>query len=255
LAGKHNVFRTLVWTSLVAGLCWTGPAHAQLALSFPTEPPANLMRDALASTYGNALLDEFTNSAGKAADPACLQGRALDAVALKERGRDLFQRWGSRSVETLTSSIDRNRYDSELAARAGKGAAREIEQLRKSPDVQRYLAMERPARAAKALDFTIEQFERYLLVQRFKLIHFHPARTANGALMRLNPIEATEQALDRFVMQRKSRPLNRFLELSETADEAWVKAIDPEFAKNWGSWTFYRGVETDLAEICIMPRA
>jgi hypothetical protein len=249
-----NVFRTLFWTSLVAGLCWSAPSHGQTALSFPTEPPANIMRDALGSAYGNALLEEFAKAVGKSADATCLHGKDLDATTLKERGRELFQSWGSRIMETLTGSIDLKRYESELAARGGKGAAREIERLRKSPDVQRYFAMERPARLAKALDVTIEPFERYLLIQRIKLYHFHPARTGNDVLMRANPIEATEEALERFVTQRKSRPLNRFLELSETASEARIKAIDPEFTKKWGPATFYRGVETDLAEICIMPR-
>jgi hypothetical protein len=219
------------------------------------EPPAGMVRDALASAYGNALLEEFARAVEKVADPACLQGKGLDAAKLKERGRDLFQTWGGRGMEMLAANFDQTRYQAEVAARAGKDAFREMEQLRKSPDVQRYIALERPMRLAKVLDYVTDQFRRYLLVQRIKFGPFHPLETGNEELLRINPTEATEQALERFVAaKKKSRPLNRFLDLAEATDEALVKALNPEFTRNWGPASIYRGVEADIAEICIGPR-
>jgi hypothetical protein len=245
------VLRLLLGTVLAAGVCVSDPARAQL-ISYPAEPPAVMVRDALASPYGTALLEQFARAVETVADPTCLQGKGLDAAKLKERGRDLFQTWGSRGMEMIAANHDPDRYQAEIVARAGKGAAQEIERLRETPDVQRYVAIERPARLAKILDYVTDEFRRYLLVQRIKFGPFHPLETGDERLLRINPAEATEQALERFVAEkRKSRQLNRFLELSEASGEAVAKAIKPEFARNLGPAALYRGVEADLFEICI----
>jgi hypothetical protein len=246
------VFRFLLSATLAVGVCFSDPARAGV-LSYPMQPSADLVRDALASPYGRAVLEEFARAVEKVADPACLQGKGLDTAKLKEQGRDLFQRWGSRGMEMLASNFDQTRFQAEFVARAGKGAVQEIERLGKTPDVRRYIEIERPRRLAKILDDVTEQFGRYLLVQRIKFGAFRRL-DGNEQLLRADPTEATEQALERFVATKKSRQLNRFLELADATDEAVVKALNPEFARNYGPATIYRGVEADLAEICIGPR-
>jgi hypothetical protein len=218
------------------------------------QPPAGMLRDALASAYGNVVLEEFARVVEKVADPACLQRKGLDAAKLKERGRDLFQTRGGRGMEMLAANFDQTRFQAEFVARAGKGAVQEIERLSKTPDVQQYIELERPRRLAKFLDHVVEQFSRYLLVQRIKFGPFHWL-DGNEQLLRANPTEAAEQAMERFVAGKTtSRQFNRFLELAEATDEAVVKAFDPEFGRNYGPATMYRGVEADLAEICVGPR-
>jgi len=248
------VIGRLLLAALAAALCCASPARAQSIL-FPHEQPAAVMHDALASSYGNALLDEFVKSVEKTAVIGCLTAKDLDAAKVKERGRELFQKWGTRTWEIRDAYIDRKKYESEMTALAGPSALQELERLRKAPDVQRYLTIERPARLARTIEDVIEQFDRYVLISRIGLNGVHPLGTGNEKLLSLNPTEAIEESLERFVKQRKSATLNRFLVLSDSARQARIKAIDVEAAKKWSPADFFRGVETDLGEICIGPRA
>ena len=73
-------------------------------------------------------------------------------------------------------------------------------------------------------------------------------------MLRKNPTEAAEDALDEFISANKSPQLERFLELSEQAATAMQGAVNKEQAVRVGPGTFFRGVELDLAELCIGSR-
>jgi hypothetical protein len=249
--------RVVSMVAAFAGLvapCALQQAHAQLPLGL--ESPAEFVREALAHPYGRALIAEFSNAVIESADDACLSGRRLNAAELDERGRDLFQRYGTRTMSMLQQNVDQGRYDAELAKRAGaKAKAKtELAPLRKHPSVQAYAKLERPIRLAKVLDFVVEQFDRYVLLNRIKLKPISPLATGDDRLMAVNPTEASEEALERFMAGRKPRQLQRYVALSEAAGVATMSAFNREAAGLWGPKTFYSGVEDDLAELCILSQ-
>jgi hypothetical protein len=123
--------------------------------------------------------------------------------------------------------------------------------LKSNADVKRYLAMEAPIRQAKILDLIFEHFDRYNLISRVKLGTVSPLGTGNEALLRLNPTDATEKKLDAFADQSRSKALKRFLQLSEQAGAAQAAAIKTISSPPPLPHTFFKGVETDLAELCI----
>lgn len=257
--------------------CALQPAHAQLPLALESAP--EFVREALDHSYGRALVAEFSNAVIESADPACLSEKRLDAAALNERGRDLFQRYGTRTMSTLQQNIDPRRYDAELAKRAGAKGKAELGALRKNPRVQTYTKTERPIRLAKVLDFVVEQFDRYVLLNRIQLKPISPLATGNVQLLAANPSEASEEApgrskarrTPRQVQPRQGQPrqvqpsqvqpgqvqprqVQRYVALSEASGAAIMSAFDREAAAVWGPKTFYSGVEDDLAEVCILPR-
>ena len=229
------------------------PARAQL-LQFPIEPPGPFVREALSNSYGRALMAPFAKTVAQNADAACLQSKALDDAKLIERGRGVFQRYGTQSMEIIIKNFDTRRYESRIAEIAGPKAAAELMKLRNDQDVKRYLRLERPIRLAKVLDFVVENFERYALLNRINLKSFSGIATGNDELLRANPTEQSEEAIEKFVSASKSRQLKRFIELSEITAPAVMEAVDREFALKWGPMTFYRGVENNLAELCITKR-
>ena len=212
------------------------------------------MQEALAHPYGRALVAEFAKTVMGSADAACLRSKALDAAKLADRGNELFQRYGTQSMETLIRNVDIRNFESRIAELAGPGAAAELMQLRDDAEVKRYLAIERPARLAKVLDFVLENFERYVLITRINLKSFSPISTGNEELMRISPIEQIEEAIESLVNTSTSPQLKRFVELSEITAPAVLDAFNREFALMWGPSTFFRGVENDLAELCIIKR-
>lgn len=246
------MFRRLAFAVLLLGL-GAASAPAQL-LQFPIEPPALLMRESLETPFARVLLAEFAKSVQNKAGSACLQSKGLDAAKLAERGRDLFERWGTKGMEALIGAFDIKRYEEKIAERAGPDAVAELVQLRSDPVVQQYLALERPLRLAKVLNFVIEQFDRYVLLNRIGLDSISPLSNGRDELFKADPTEAIEEALEEFVSDNPSPEFRRFYRLSELASELMPQALDADFVLKVGPMTFFRGVETDLAELCVVKR-
>jgi len=229
-----------------------GSAATTASAQFPTpglnEPPAAMVREAFASPYGRALIAELGKALRAGADPACLSSKRIAADQLEPRGEALLIKWGTRAAETTMSYLDAAAYEKNFTA------GTEMKALMERPQIKRYLEIERPKRLAKILDFIFEQFDRYNLITRIKLQSISPIATGNDELMNANPTEQVEDALDGFVAANKSAEIERFLTLSEQAAEAMQGAVKKEQALLAGPSTFYRGVEVELAELCIGSR-
>jgi hypothetical protein len=225
--------------------------RAQGPLQMSGEKAAPLVRDAFASSYGQALADEFGKALGNAADPACLGKKKIAAADLRQRGLDLMARRGTRMLEQSTSLIDSKAYDEKLAAAGGRSASNELTQLSNDADVKRYRELERPIRLTAVLDAMFEQFDRYAESARIKIAPVSPLADGNDALLSKDPTEASEKALKDFVATHQSPPLQRYLKLSENAADATTAAVNIDQAEKTGPATFFQGVEADLAEICV----
>jgi hypothetical protein len=92
------------------------------------------------------------------------------------------------------------------------------------------------------------------VLNRIKIASVSPLATGKNDLLSANPTEAAEEALDDFVATNKSAQIERFLALSEQATDAMKSAVNREQAIRSGPGTFYRGIELDLAELCIGSR-
>ena len=216
----------------------------------PFEQPGPLVREAFASPYGRALVAELGKVLHASADPACLQSKTLTPEQLTARAEQLMIAWGTRAMETVTSYMDIKVYEQKLAQSAGRNAAVELRRLRGDADVKRYLAIERPARLAAVLDFLIEQFDRYALLYRLKLTTVSPLVTGNLELFSANPTEAAE-AGGRHSRRRTGPPRSWFSALTRKATDAMTASIKTREALLSGPATFFGGVESDLAALCV----
>jgi hypothetical protein len=208
-----------------------------------------MMRDAFASSYGQALIAEFGKSLRKDADPACLKEKGLEVDQLDARGRDLLSKWSTHYSEATAALFDHEAYSELFTASA------ELEGLKKNAEVKRYLAITAPARQAELLDIFFEHFERHLLIRKVKLAAAHPLRTGNRELLNKNPTEATEKALDKFMAGKRSAAFNRYLDLSDQAAAASKVSMKKDRVVALGGVeNLFRGVEIDLAALCIDRR-
>ena len=239
---------------MIAGALWlagmTMAAHAQPPEEVRADIPS-LVRDAFDSGYGKALVAELGKSLRKDADAACLSAKGIAPDQLEQRGHDLIVKWGLRMRGTYNSFVDPKVYDEKFAASSGRGAAAELKRLRNDADVKRVLELERPIRLASIVDSVFEQFERYLLVKRIKLTAVSPLGTGNDALLKMNPTEAAEEKVDKFVAASKSPALKKYLKLAQQSVAANVAAMKKEETSKAGPGAFFGGVEADLAELCI----
>ena len=235
---------------MIAGVLWlTGMTVAAQAQS-PEESRAeipSLVRGAFDSRYGKALVAELGKSLRKDADPACLTEKGIKPDQLEPRGRDLIIKWGEKLFLTLNDFIDPKIYAEKFAG----SASAELKRLRNDPVVKKSLALERPSRQASIVDATFEQFDRYMLVKRIKLTPVSPLGTGNQELMKLNPKEAAEDAVDKYLAKNKSAALQKYIKLSEQSLAATGAATKLEQMGKVGATEFFAGIEADLAELCI----
>lgn len=243
--------------SMIAGALWLAgtmmAAHAQSPEETRADIPSRI-REAFASPYGESLVAEFGKSLRKDADSACLAAKGIAPEQLEPKGRDLVVKWGEKLFLTLNDAIDPKVYQEKLAAAAGRDAGVELRRLRNDPVVKKSLELRRTIQLADMLDAVFEQFDRYVLVKRIKLTAVSPLGTANEALMKLDPTEAAEAELDRYLAANKSAALKKFEKLSQQSLVASGEAARREQVKKTGPLEFFDGIDADLAELCIGPK-
>lgn len=243
--------------TMIAGALWlagaTVTAQAQSPEQTRAEQPG-LIRDAFASDYGKALVAELRKSLRANADPACLKSKAIPESQLEARGRDLIVKWGSRMMEGTTSVVDSRAWSEKFAASAGSDAVTEMERLKQDATVKRYLALVQPMRLAQIVSSTFEWFDRYVLVSKIKLAGVHPLGTGNEKLLSKDPTEAVEKKLEKFFDGTKSPALDRYLALVEKSATATKEAMKRDQIPTGGPIAYFKGVEADLAELCIGPK-
>lgn len=217
-------------------------ASAQAPLQTPAEREA-LIRDAYAAPYGKMLITKLGEGLRRDADPACLTDKGLKSDQLEARGRDLLITWSLRFMERMATF-----YDTKILAEKFPDST-ELEKLKQNADVKKYLAITAPARQVKILDPIIENFSRYLLVYRVKLRFVSPLETGDTSN---DPTDAVEKAADKFIAGRKSKAIDRYLDLVEQAAPALTASIKKDEALAAGAPVkLFKGVEADLAELCI----
>lgn len=210
--------------------------------------PVARVREALVSSYGQALIAEFGTNLRAGADAACLDSKGITADQLAARGLALMTKWGTRMAETSDSLIDKKVYAEKFSGHA------ELAKLRQDASVQRYLAVAQPIQSATTLNSIFEQFDRYIMLKRIKLSPTSPAASGNEVLMNKDPAGDAGEKLEKFVAASKSAALKRYLALTRQDAAARTGSIRKADLLQAVPTTFFQGVETDLAELCITKR-
>jgi hypothetical protein len=229
-----------------------GSAGAQVLLP-SGEAPGPLVREAFDAPYGRALIAELGKALATAADPACLQSRSIGQDQLTSRGGELLVKWGTRAMELVLTYVDTAKHAQILAAAAGPDAVAELERLKTHPEVERLILLERPLVLAGVANFVVGQFDSYVLLSRLKVPSVSPLSTGNDTLLQANPAERIEEEIEQLVA-KASPELSRFLDLSDQSAKAMASSLKADLVLLAGVGTFYRGVEADLAALCVGGR-
>ena len=131
----------------------------------------------------------------------------------------------------------------------------ELEKLGQDADVKQYRAIVEPALQAQIADTVFEQFARYVFINRIKLSVMSPLETGNQELLSKNPTNATQDEVEKFLDSHKSATLDRFLDLAEQALAASSASMRKDPAALAGPTAILKGMEVDLADLCIGRRS
>jgi hypothetical protein len=255
--GKMQKFVRGFFLAAAIGLTGIQSATAQLLpLEFIEYPAADLVKAAFAEPYGKLLTGHIVEAIRASAAPSCPQASALQ-VPLETRVVAILQRRGTQIVELTAATIDRAAFRRALAAKIGAAAVDEREQLKSNPLVQQYTALAAPMDAAIAANLMVEIMQLYTLAQRITFARPFPAPVSGDDKLYENadPTDEVLEQLDKFKEDAKSPHLNRYIALTEAAQEAldaFARTSEPY--KKRSVRTLVGGFDTDLAELCMKVR-
>src|SRR5262245_314970 len=235
--------------------CWTvaaaTAAYAQFDSFLFEITPAEAARTAFEQPYGKALVAEAAKVFRRSADPRCLAEKKLDEPQLEAKARELLVRYGTRMVEAYGGLVDMKKLEAALETRAGPGVMGEIARLRSAPEVAEFKKLSAPARFASTAEHILEGFEQYLVIHRLRLAgHISPLVTGDDRLVKMS--EEAEESIEPLLAAKHPPALARYLELSEIIREEYAKAFDRQGMLRFnGPSSFFRGVEAELAELCL----
>jgi hypothetical protein len=234
--------------------CWTvaaaTAAYAQFDSFVFEMTPAEAARTAFEQRYGKALVAEAAKVFRRSADPRCLAEKKLDEPQLEAKARELLVQYGARMIEAYAGLVDLKKLEAALEARAGPGVKDEIARLRSAPEVAEFIKLSAPARLVTTAEHILEGFETYLLIHRFRLAPISPLATGDDRLVKMR--EEVEESIEPVLAGKHAAALARYLELNEIMREEYVKAFDRQGMLRFnGPYSFFRGVEAELAELCL----
>src|SRR5262245_12854913 len=235
--------------------CWTvaaaTAAYAQFESFLFEITPAEAARTAFEQPYGKALVAEAAKVFRRSADPRCLAQKKIDEPQLEAKARELLVRYGTRMNEAYAGLMDMKQLEAALDARAGPGVKDEIARLRSAPEVAEVNKLSAPARFLRTAEHILEGLETYLLIQRIRLAApISPLATGDERLVQLS--EEAEKSIEPLLAGKHPPALERYLELSEIIREEGAKAFDRQGMLRFGGpSSFFRGVEAELAELCL----
>jgi len=247
----YDMLRLLLLKSLLAFtavLSAALPTRAQGLLP-SSEPADQQIRAALATPYAAVSLQNFVKSVRKHADAACLAEKGFDDAAIAARGTALMQRYGEQMLKLMDDNVDRATYEKVFKENAGPRGLSEFEQLKRDPEVKEFIAIYLPAGQTKTVDSIVENFDRFILIGRFKFDSISPIARGEEP-PKYERAEAAAAAARAF-MKAHPRKINRYLDLLDVAIDARGKAISQEARMRLGPMAFFAGAERELAELCI----
>ena len=214
-----------------------------------------LAQDVFNSAYGRLLAAEFVSVLRESADPKCLADKGLRPAQLEARGRELLVRSGALMLQLAAATVNGLKLEAEFEKRAGRNGRADIVRLRGDRDVKDYLRISEPAKLARLANNIIEMVDRHALLARLGLKrHVSPIATGNVPLLRADPEEKSLEEANRFVQERKSASLDRFLEIQVALAESFREATDAQALLKAGPAQMTPNLPGDLEKLCVSPK-
>ncbi|MGE0339776.1 MAG: hypothetical protein AB7O79_07850 [Xanthobacteraceae bacterium] len=240
------IFRIYVSAALLA-FCFAGSqARADdLPTYFPTEKPEPISKQAFASPYFAALLEEFAKQVEKRGDASCLRSKALDGKAIQERARRILVRHGEEMIRLMQTNIDERLF----RQYGGAETLGEIQRLEKNPAFTEFVKLARIGQIQTIVDWVVTSFNHFVVVNGYDWQGFSGVETGNPALLKF--YDEPADRMDKLLNDNAS--LHSYLDLREKLRKETKAALHASVADR-PSHTFFKGAEKDVAELCLVKK-
>lgn len=240
-------FRTYLSIVLLA-FCFAGSqARASEPLTFfPNENPGPISKQAFASPYFAALLEEFAKQVEKLGDASCLKAKSLDNKALQERARRILVRHGEEMIRIVLTDLDPALF----RQYGGADTLAEIQRLEKNPAFTQLAKLVRAGEIQETADWVVTAFNGYVVVSGYDWKGFSWVETGNPALAKFH----NDEPLDK-LLNDNGPLLYPYLDLKDKLRKEAKAALKPSVADpDRPSFTYFKGAEKDVAELCLRKK-
>jgi hypothetical protein len=220
------------------------------------DSPANYVSAAFATSDGRSILERFAAKVRGSVDPKCLQANRIDNARLADISRSIFERSGTTAHEHWLKAVNIDVYEAEVSRQAGNGVKRELERLRKVPEVRKLVELEQDSRFSIILYYTVENVTRYFTVQRIRLSKaIFPELMGDPLLVspEEKEVEKRKETLKAFAVESNSPQVKRYFALSEIAREARAKALDQTVLAQLTINGMFADLADQFSALCLLP--
>jgi len=242
-------------TALLAVLITIGIAPVS-AQTVPKPPPAFLKvltpptpAESIEAPLSAKLADKLGQVWFEAADPACRASKSLDLASYKKLARIMIVAVGDHIRQFSASVQDGPKADAQFAAEAGQGALAELRRLANDPAVKEFLVRSRKRSEIELTQTYLENIDRALLLRRVQTRQASPLATGDDVLLEIEKVSSGP--LD-YADAKKSRAINRFIELMGIAERALADTSNKIELLRWGPVRLMPILEGPLKENCVM---
>jgi hypothetical protein len=215
-------------------------------------PIPQLVQEAFATRYGQAVIQEGARVVRAGANPACLRDKGIDAGALEKRIEEIYVRNGTRRLEILSGFVRTQPFEAAVAARAGQNAKAEYRQLRADPEVQRYLAIANRIRNASVVDDTVETIARHLVINGVRAgSSLSPVASANERISQMMEEQGDINDREAFAERSGSPAVRRWRELEAAISVAMRETQDDETRLRYGPRQYTPDALRDFEGLCL----
>jgi hypothetical protein len=241
------VFRTYILVVLSVFCFAASQARANDPLAFfPNERPEPISKQAFASPYFAALLEEFAKQVEKLGDASCLKAKRLDNKALQERARRILVRHGEEMIRIVLTDLDPGLF----RQYGGADTLTEIQRLEKNPAFTELAKIVRDSEIQATTDWIVTAFSTYIAVSGYDWKGFSWIETANPALAKFHDDERLDKLLN-----ENGPLLYSYLDLKDKLRKEAKAALKPSVADpDRPSFTYFKGAEKDVAELCLRKK-
>ena len=242
------ISRSMLARVLGAALAACLPAVARAEL-FPLRgDPAAVARMAFDSPFGQRMTEVLGQSllAGAARD--CVESNGLDTRSIVARAGDLYRRYAAQTIERMNALLSDPEY--QLALR--ETIEPEYADLIAHPEIQAIDALRQAVIVREVVHHTVQNFDRYLLINRVKRAAVSPL--ASGDLSLLTLSDDPETDYEDAIMGKSSPLIDRYVALVKRHEDlmrAAAQRLAPSALANVGPLSLFAGLEAELPKVCV----
>jgi hypothetical protein len=216
--------------------------------------PQAAIAEALASPYGQGLIEEFAEVVLASAAPSCAKKKQLNLASVKASVRNLILFYGARVKSLQDSQIDSTGFALEFETQIGQPLDRILVVLQADPVMADRWNLYKSYFSNLLLDFVTVKIDQVAIIERLLKSPFSTLATARPKLMELL-MRGEEQRIESLLNFDGTRPNQLGIQMDKIAENWPLIMASSQMSGEWvrlGPQDYVPNLTQKLGELCVL---